>query len=90
MVDCKEYENKLWDLKPKDNELIEYVGFSCDDLKKFLNTLDKKNRLLFAILGLMSIYKSREQDQEIKALKPVIEKEIDPDFFKPRAQGIIR
>ena len=43
MVDCKEYENKLWDLKPKDNELIEYVGFSCGDFKKFLNTLDQKN-----------------------------------------------
>lgn len=90
MVDCKEYENKLWDLKPKDNELIEYIGFSCGDFKKFLNTLDQKNRLLFAILGLMGVYKSRGQGQEIKALKPVIEKEIDPDFFKPQPQGVIR
>ena len=32
----------------------------------------------------------RNQRKEADELRPVIEKEIDPDFFKPRTQGIIR
>ena len=86
----KNYETLLNQLNPTDEELIEAIALTNKTLNDWLLELQLEDRNKFSLLTVYQLYNLRGQTKEADELKPVIEKEIDPDFFKPRTQGIIR
>lgn len=84
------YEKILSDLKPSEKEIENAIGLSFKTLEEFVDGLEDSYRLQIALFIVYGIYLQRGQKQKAEALKPVIEKEIDPDFFKPQPQGVIR
>lgn len=86
----KNYEILLNQLNPTDEELIEAIALTNKTLNDWLLELQLEDRNKFSLLTVYQLYNLRGQTKEAEALKPVIEKEIDPDFFKPRDMGLIR
>ena len=86
----KNYEILLNQLNPTDEELIEAIALTNKTLNDWLLELQPEDRNKFSLLTVYQLYNLRGQTKEAEALKPVIEKEIDPDFFKPQPQGVIR
>lgn len=86
----EKYEELIIQLNPTDEELMEVIGLTQKTLTEFLNNADKEWRNKFFLFIAYGVYSLRGQNKEAEALKPVIEKEIDPDFFKPQPQGVIR
>ena len=84
------YEKILSSMKPSEEEIKNAIGLSFRALEEFVDGLEDSYRSQIALFIVYQIYNLRGQRKEADELKPVIEKEIDPDFFKPRAQGIIR
>lgn len=86
----KNYEILLNQLNPTDEELIEAIALTNKTLNDWLLELQLEDRNKFSLLTVYQLYNLRGQRKEADELKPVIEKEIDPDFFKPRDEGLIR
>ena len=85
----KNYETLLNQLNPTDEELIEAIALTNKTLNDWLLELPPEDRNKFSLFTAYQLYDLRGQTKEAEALKPVIEKEIDPDFFKPRDMGLI-
>ena len=87
----KKYKKYFHDLNPQENELLE-IGYEVplEELEKIIASLGEPYGEHMYLFYSHQLHVIRNQTKEADELKPVIEKEIDPDFFKPRAQGIIR
>lgn len=83
------YEKILSDMKPSEEEIENAIGLSFRALEEFVDGLEDSYRSQIALFIVYQIYNLRGQTKEAEALRPVIEKEIDPDFFKPRDMGLI-
>ena len=84
------HRNYFLSLNPQDSEIITY-GLELP-LSKLLETVDslaKPNPENIYLFYSYRLHELRGQTKEAEALKPVIEKEIDPDFFKPKRTCIL-
>ena len=84
------YEEMIRQMNPTDEELFEAITLTNKTLNDWLLELPPEDRNKFSLFTAYQLYDLRGQTKEAEALKPVIEKEIDPDFFKPQPQGVIR
>ena len=84
------YKDYFLSLNPQDNEILKIgCGEPFDVLKKIIATLGEPTGEHMYLVYSYDLHELRGQTKEAEALKPVIEKEIDPDFFKPSKQLIL-
>ena len=84
------YKDYFLSLNPQDNEILKIgCGEPFDVLEKIIATLGEPTGEHMYLVYSYDLHELRGQTKEAEALKPVIEKEIDPDFFKPKRTCIL-
>lgn len=86
----KKYEKYFYDLNPKESEVLKIgCGEPLEELEKIIAALGEPSGEHMYLVYAYQLYNLRGQTKEAEALKPVIEKEIAPDFFKPKRTCIL-
>ena len=84
------YKDYFFSLNPQDNEILKIgCGESLEELEKIIAALGEPSGEHMYLVYAYQLYNLRGQTKEAEALRPVIEKEIDPDFFKPKRTCIL-
>ena len=84
------YKDYFFSLNPQDNEILKIgCGEPLEELEKIIAALGEPSGEHMYLVYAYQLYNLRGQTKEAEALRPVIEKEIDPDFFKPKQTCIL-